>query len=170
MAPDFLDRYSRGGSLCHRMPARLKILLTLAAILTAALVPISAWPVHGVLATLIFMALSVAGIPLAYLWRRIMLFLPFVLCLGLALSLVNDPLIGWAQARGQSALASNACVLSALAYLAVLFAGAQSGSVMLLALAFPVLNGSSLAILLAGLLRRSSVYGEYSEPRLAGSP
>ena len=95
MVPDFLDRYSHGRSPCHRMPARLKIVLTLAVILTAALAPISAWPVHGVLATLIFLGLSVAGIPLSYLWRRIALFLPFVACLGLALPASKGFHAGW---------------------------------------------------------------------------
>lgn len=92
------------------------------------------------------------------------------LCLGLAISLLNDPLLGWAQARGRSELASRACTLSLLAYLVVLFAGAQSESVLLLGLAFPVLNGSSLAILLTGLFRGGSSPTEHGDRHRSGSP
>jgi cobalt/nickel transport system permease protein len=95
MPPEFLDPYSRGTTLCHRLPVRLKIVLTLAVILAVALVPISAWPVQGCLGCLIFAAHSVAGIPLAYLLRRLMLFLPFVLCIAVAVPMSNGFSSGW---------------------------------------------------------------------------
>jgi len=83
MQPDFLDRYSRGTTLCHRLPAGVKLLLALAVIVTAVSLPISQWPLEGCLACVVFMGLSVAKIPLAYLWRRVVLLLPLVVCMAL---------------------------------------------------------------------------------------
>jgi len=84
MQPDFLDRYSRGTTLCHRLSAGVKLLLTFAVIVTAVSLPISQWPLEGCLACVVFMGLSVAKIPLTYLWRRVLLLLPLVVCMALA--------------------------------------------------------------------------------------
>lgn len=85
MQPDFLDRFSRGDTVCHRLPARFKILATLVVILLAVTLPISLWPLQGCLACLIFMAHSLARIPLSYLGRRLLLVLPPLLLLGIAM-------------------------------------------------------------------------------------
>lgn len=87
MQPDFLDRYSRGNTVCHRLPAALKIILTMAVIIAAVSLPIDQWPLEGCLACLVFMALSVARVPTAYILRRVLLLLPFVLGLALAVPL-----------------------------------------------------------------------------------
>ena len=78
MPADFLDRFSRGNTVCHRLPPRLKVLLTLAVIVAVGLVPITMWPVHVALFCVVFIALSLAEIPLSYLWKRVMLVLPLV--------------------------------------------------------------------------------------------
>lgn len=97
MAVDFLDRYSRGTTICHRLPARLKILVVLLTIGATLLIPISLWPLHGCLACLIFVAHSVAGIPLGYLARRVLLLLPIVALTALAVPLSRGTTAAWAM-------------------------------------------------------------------------
>jgi cobalt/nickel transport system permease protein len=98
MPGDFLDRYSRGGTICHRMSPRLKIVLTLAVIALCALLPVSNWPLYGCLASLVFVAHTLAEIPIAYLARRLALFLPFVLMTALAVPLSRGFAGGWQTA------------------------------------------------------------------------
>lgn len=100
MSHDFLDRYSRGNTVCHRLPERLKIVVVLAIILAAGLLPIRLWPVHACLAILVFIGLSVAEIPLAYLWRRVMLLFPFVVCVALAVPMSRGFTAGWEIGAG----------------------------------------------------------------------
>lgn len=95
MAAEFLDRYSRGSTICHRLPVRLKIVLTLAVILAAALLPVSLWPLQGCLVCIAFIALSAAEIPLAYLSGRLLMFLPLVLFMALAVPLSREFSGGW---------------------------------------------------------------------------
>lgn len=78
MTPDFLDRYARGDTLCHRWPPLFKLGLTLAVILTAVLLPIAQWPVLGCLACVVFAGLSIARIPMAYLLRRLLFLTPML--------------------------------------------------------------------------------------------
>ena len=49
----FLDPYQHGVSPIHRLDPRVKFILTLAFILTAALTPVGAWPVYVLLFALI---------------------------------------------------------------------------------------------------------------------
>ncbi|MFN0052259.1 MAG: cobalt ECF transporter T component CbiQ [Planctomycetales bacterium] len=95
MAVEFLDRYSRGTTICHRLPARLKILLTLATMVLAALLPIRLWPLHGCLGCVILGAHSLAEIPLGYLFRRVLLLLPIVAFTALAAPLSRGFTAGW---------------------------------------------------------------------------
>ncbi|HLJ11243.1 MAG TPA: cobalt ECF transporter T component CbiQ [Planctomycetaceae bacterium] len=100
MPADFLDRFSRGNTVCHRMPARLKIVLTLSVIFVSIVLPASYWPAQGCLACLVFAALSLAEIPIAYLARRILLILPLVLMTALAAPLSHGFASGWETAFG----------------------------------------------------------------------
>ena len=49
----FLDPYQPGESPVHRLDARVKFVLTLAFILTAALTPVNAWPIYILLLAII---------------------------------------------------------------------------------------------------------------------
>ena len=95
MARDFLDRYSRGTTVCHRLPVRAKIVATLAVIVLAVALPAALWPAHGCLVCLVFVGHSLAEIPLAYLARRVMLFLPLVAATALAVPLSRSFTGGW---------------------------------------------------------------------------
>jgi cobalt/nickel transport system permease protein len=113
MPGDFLDRYSRGGTICHRMSPRLKIILTVAVIVTCAFLPLSNWPLYGCLASLVFVALSLAEIPIAYLTRRLLLFLPLVLMTAIAVPLSRGFAGGW-QTAGTVVIRAVVAFLAAL--------------------------------------------------------
>ncbi len=75
----FLDPYQARRSLVHQMDARIKVVLVVAFILTAALVPPGAWPVYILLFSLVvaFEVLSELGV--GSVLKRSGLALPFVL-------------------------------------------------------------------------------------------
>jgi cobalt/nickel transport system permease protein len=100
MPADFLDRFSRRSSVCHRLSALLKIVLTLAVILLAVSLPTVMWPAQGCLVCLVFVALTLAEIPLVYLARRMVLFLPFVSLIALAVPLSRGFAGGWEMGIG----------------------------------------------------------------------
>jgi len=114
MAVEFLDRFSRGDSVCHRWSPRLKIVLTLAVIVTALLLPISLWPLHGCLGALLFVAHAAAGIPAGYLVRRVLLLLPMLALMALMVPISRGLQGGWD-------VASAMVVRSTLALLATLW-------------------------------------------------
>ncbi|MEW5872671.1 MAG: cobalt ECF transporter T component CbiQ [Chloroflexota bacterium] len=75
----FLDPYRPGGSLLHRIDARLKFVLALAFILTTALTPAGAWPVYILLLALILSIEVLSELGVGYILKRSSLALPFVL-------------------------------------------------------------------------------------------
>lgn len=95
MVGDFLEPYPQQDTVCHRLPVVLKLGLTLAVILAANLIPLRLWPLHGCLACVIFVALSVAEIPMRYLMRRLKLLLPPLLLIALSVPLSQGFSRGW---------------------------------------------------------------------------
>jgi cobalt/nickel transport system permease protein len=75
----FLDPYRSGQSAIHRLDARIKFVLTLAFILTVALIPVGAWPVYILLFALILAIEVLSELGVGYVLRRAVLALPFVL-------------------------------------------------------------------------------------------
>ena len=61
-------------SVCHTLPAGAKLVLTLLAILAAGLIPLEHWPAQGLLLAVVFTGLSLAGVTMRYLARRLALF------------------------------------------------------------------------------------------------
>lgn len=92
---DFWDRYGRSVSICHRLPPVLKLLLALSVIVAGVAIPVSYWPAYGVLACLVFAGHSIAGIPLGYIVRRVLLFLPFIGAMAISLPLSQGFDRGW---------------------------------------------------------------------------
>jgi cobalt/nickel transport system permease protein len=70
-------------SPCHAIPSNGKLGLTLAVIVGASLIPLENWPAHGLLLSVVFAALSIAGVTIRYLIRRLSLFLPLLIVFGL---------------------------------------------------------------------------------------
>lgn len=92
---DFWDRYGRSVSICHRMPPILKLMLAICVIVTGIAIPIRYWPAYGVLGCIVFAGHSIAGIPLSYLIKRLLIFLPFVGSMAISLPISQGLDRGW---------------------------------------------------------------------------
>ncbi|MEW6094017.1 MAG: cobalt ECF transporter T component CbiQ [Chloroflexota bacterium] len=75
----FLDPYRPRLSPVHAFDPRVKFVLTLAYILTAALAPIAAWPVYILLLAIALAVEILSGLGIGYVLKRASLALPFVL-------------------------------------------------------------------------------------------
>lgn len=75
----FLDPYHPGDSLIHRLDPRIKLVLTLAFILTNTLVPTAAWPIYILLFAMILSAELISELGVYHVLKRSALALPFVL-------------------------------------------------------------------------------------------
>lgn len=82
-------------SLCHRLPAGLKLGLTFAVVLAGLLTPPEHWPVHGLLACLIFAGQTLANIPFGYIAFRLAIFLPAVSLVALSFPMSQGFQTGW---------------------------------------------------------------------------
>ena len=79
MHAHFLDPYVERQSPLHRLDPRLKLILTLAFILTSALTPIGAWPIYILLFALVLAAEVISELGIVYVLKRALLAFPFVL-------------------------------------------------------------------------------------------
>lgn len=79
MHTHFLDPYRPRSSLVHQLDPRIKLALTIAFILTNALVPSGAWPVYILLFALLVSVEILSELGVGYVLRRSALALPFVL-------------------------------------------------------------------------------------------
>lgn len=75
----FLDPYRPGSSRVHQLDPRIKLTLTIAFILTNALVPAGAWPVYILLFGLLVSFEVISELGIGYVLRRSALALPFIL-------------------------------------------------------------------------------------------
>jgi cobalt/nickel transport system permease protein len=75
----FLDPYRARQSLIHGLDPRVKLVLTLAFILTTALVPSGAWPVYILLLAFVLSIELLSELGIWYVLKRAFLALPFVL-------------------------------------------------------------------------------------------
>ncbi len=75
----FLDPYQEGDSSIHRIDARIKLILTIAFVLTTALIPMGIWSFFIVLFSLIFSLVILSGVGVGYVLKRAILAFPFVL-------------------------------------------------------------------------------------------
>lgn len=92
---NFLDRYGRAQTVCHALPAGVKLLLALAVVLAALAVPPRMWPLSGVLITVCFIGHTLARIPMSYLLRRLTLFLPLVVVMSVSIPATQGFRAGW---------------------------------------------------------------------------
>lgn len=75
----FLDPYQAGGSLVHRLDARVKIVLTAALILSTSLLPDGAWPAYLLLLAMLLAVEIISELGISYVLKRSALAAPFVL-------------------------------------------------------------------------------------------
>jgi cobalt ECF transporter T component CbiQ len=105
MQVDFLDRYSRGTSLVHRLDAQRKLVLavalTLLVIATPQLVslifaePLAVWLFLSTEAWVVLVVFAVSGVPWRYLVLRLLAMLPFLLALAVGVPLSHGFNRGW---------------------------------------------------------------------------
>lgn len=79
MNQHLLDRYIQGTSPIHRLDARVKLLLTLAFVLCASLLPASSWLALAALTSTLWAAVALSAVGLRTIVRRSLLALPFLL-------------------------------------------------------------------------------------------
>lgn len=84
-----------GSNCCQRLPALLKLLLTLGMILIALALTLERWPALVLLGCVVFTGHSLARVPLSYLLRRLAWFVPFVSGLALAIPAGQGFQSGW---------------------------------------------------------------------------
>jgi cobalt/nickel transport system permease protein len=75
----FLDPYRPRNSPIHRLDPRIKLVLTVALILTNTLIPIGAWPVYILLFALILSVELISELGVSFVLKRSTLAIPFVL-------------------------------------------------------------------------------------------
>ncbi len=92
---DYLDRFGRGQSICHRWPPLMKLSVAMSLILAATCTPVTHGPLMGLIACAIFFVHSLARIPLAYVARRLLFFWPPLLLMALSLPLSQGGRVGW---------------------------------------------------------------------------
>ena len=75
----FLDPYRSGESPIHRLDPRVKFVLSIAFILSVALLPVGAWPVYILFFALVLAAEILSELGVVFVLKRAMLAFPFVL-------------------------------------------------------------------------------------------
>jgi len=73
----------------------MKLAITMTVILVAGLVPLEHWPAQGLLLAITFTGLSLAGVTMRYLLRRLVLFLPLLLVFGLSVPAAGASDLAW---------------------------------------------------------------------------
>lgn len=92
---DFLDRFGRSQSMCHRWPPFVKLFAAVAWILIVSCVPMTLGPLVGIIACVVFFAHSLARIPLSYVASRLLLFWPPLFLMAISLPLSQMGRTGW---------------------------------------------------------------------------
>src|ERR1044071_6307082 len=79
MAQQLLDRYIAGSSVIHALDARVKLVLTIALIVCASLLPVGSTLALTAFTALVWAAIIASGVGLPTILRRSLLALPFLL-------------------------------------------------------------------------------------------
>ena len=92
MHSDAFDRYHHGHSALHNLDPRIKVVVTIAFILSNALLPDGAWLAFGLAWLFILFASSISGLGLGFTFRRSFIALPFALAaITVLFSIPGDP-------------------------------------------------------------------------------
>jgi cobalt/nickel transport system permease protein len=89
----FLDPYRPRQSLIHALDPRVKFVLTLAFVLTMALLPFGAWPVYVLMLTVSLSITVLSELGVKYVLKRSLLAIPFVLAAVPLLFTVKGPVL-----------------------------------------------------------------------------
>ena len=93
MHSDAFDRYHHGHSLIHNLDPRIKVVVTIAFIVSNALLPDGAWMAFGLAWAFILLANRLSGLGLGFTFRRSFIALPFALAaITVLFSIPGEPL------------------------------------------------------------------------------
>lgn len=93
MHSDAFDRYHHGHSLIHHLDPRVKVVVTIAFIISNALLPDGAWIAFGLAWAFVWFASALSGLGIGFTFRRSFIALPFALAaLTVLFSIPGDPL------------------------------------------------------------------------------
>ena len=96
MHADAFDRYHHGHSLLHRLDARIKVVITVAFILSNVLLPDGAWLAFGLAWLFLLAANLLSQLGLGFTFKRSFVALPFALVAVTAIfSIPGRPLAEW---------------------------------------------------------------------------
>lgn len=96
MHADAFDRYHHGHSLLHHLDARVKVVITVAFILSNVLLPDGAWLAFGLAWIFLLAANLLSQLGLAFTFKRSFIVLPFTLVAVTAIfSIPGHPLAEW---------------------------------------------------------------------------
>jgi len=111
MKHSFLDKYSDGNSVIHRLDPRGKLLATLAFIAAVVLTPAASWLAYGLFFIIIAVPVLLSKVPLSYILRRSLVIIPFVLLVAVFIPFFKEGevaatanLWGWHISLTQSGL------------------------------------------------------------------
>ena len=83
MKHSFLDQYSEGNSLIHRLDPRTKLITTLAFILVVVLTPASQWPAFALYFVMVATLIIISRVPILYVLKRSLVIIPFVVLIAI---------------------------------------------------------------------------------------
>jgi len=83
MKHSFLDKYSEGHSMLHRLDPRTKLVATLAFIALVVLLPSASWLTYGLYFITVVALIIISRVPVTYVFKRSLIIVPFVLMVAL---------------------------------------------------------------------------------------
>ena len=83
MKHSFLDQYSEGNSLIHRLDPRTKLITTLCFILVVVLTPMSRWEAFALYFVMVATLIIISRVPVLYVLKRSLVIIPFVLLIAI---------------------------------------------------------------------------------------
>jgi cobalt/nickel transport system permease protein len=83
MKHSFLDKYSEGNSIIHRLDPRTKLVATLAFIALVVLLPSASWLTYGLYFITVVALIIISRVPVTYVFKRSLIIVPFVLMIAL---------------------------------------------------------------------------------------
>jgi len=95
MKHDFLDKYSKLGSVIHELDPRTKIITFLLFIIFVITTAPHDYLSFAAYAAIIFIVVLLSRVPLSYVFKRVLVIIPFVLLVALFLPFANKGPEGW---------------------------------------------------------------------------
>jgi cobalt/nickel transport system permease protein len=83
MKHSFLDKYSDGNSIIHRLDPRTKLIAALVFIALVVLIPYASWLTYGLYFMVVAALVIISRVPAAYIFTRSLVIVPFVLMVAL---------------------------------------------------------------------------------------